>query len=267
MARLSYRELPEKNDLVIGVVKSIKKHGIYMDLKEYEDVEGYCHISEIAGTFIRNIRNFVKIGEMRVAKVQRVDENKKQVDVSLKRVSDQLKRDKMQQYKQQNAAAAMIHLISEKTGKKEDDILDEIEEEMIKSSGSLYHGFEEVAALEEEAFDNINIPEEFQEIILEVAKASIQISTVPITATLGLRSFANDGVEQVKQLLLAAEDKAKEFKEVDYEITTVGAPHYRIFLEARTYDEVNEAYEGIENRLKEASETLDVEYKLERKKR
>lgn len=267
MARISTRDLPRKNSLVIGIVKSIKKHGIYMELKEYEEVEGYCHISEIAGTFIRNIRNFVKIGEMRVAKVLRVDEKNGQVDLSLKRVSDQLKRDKMLEYKRHNAAIAMINLVSEKTGKTLDEILDLIEDEMYDKFGSLYGGFEEIAAREEDSFKGISIPEELHDVVLEVVKASIQISTVPISATLGLRSFANDGVEHVRKMLLAAEEEAIKFKDVDYEITTIGAPHYRIYLEARSYDEVSEAYNAIEAALVESSKNLNVEYKLDRKKK
>ena len=57
------KKIPQKNDLVLVVVNNITNHGIYCDLKEYDGITAYCHISEIAGTFIRNIRNFVKVGQ------------------------------------------------------------------------------------------------------------------------------------------------------------------------------------------------------------
>ena len=111
------KKIPQKNDLVLVVVNNITNHGIYCDLKEYDGITAYCHISEIAGTFIRNIRNFVKVGQNTVAKVLRVSPENNQVDISLKRVNDSHKRDKIQEYKRQNAAIAICKLIAEKLGK------------------------------------------------------------------------------------------------------------------------------------------------------
>ena len=96
------KKIPQKNDLVLVVVNNITNHGIYCDLKEYDGITAYCHISEIAGTFIRNIRNFVKVGQNTVAKVLRVSPENNQVDISLKRVNDSHKRDKIQEYKRRH---------------------------------------------------------------------------------------------------------------------------------------------------------------------
>ena len=42
---MSRRNLPETGDLVIGTVKSIFDHGVYVDLDEYENLQAYCHVS------------------------------------------------------------------------------------------------------------------------------------------------------------------------------------------------------------------------------
>jgi len=258
--------MPEKNDLVLVVVRDITKHGIYCDLKEYEGITAYCHISEIAGTFIRNIRNFVKVGQNSVAKVLRVNYDNKQVDISLKRVNDSHKREKLQEYKHQNAAIAMCKLVGEKVKKSTDEIRNIIERPLVANFGSMYSGFEETAASEGEALDNLDIDEKIKKAMIEVAAISIQISTVDVTATLGVRSFAPDGVDHVKKLLKAAEKAAKKFDEVDSEITTLGSPQYRIHLEGRSYDEVLEVLDSIEEEMEKSSKKLDVEYILERKK-
>ena len=102
--------------------------------------------------------------------------------------------------------------------------------------------------------------------ILDIVAISIQISTVNVSADLGVRSFAPDGVEHVKSLLKSAEETANKFTEVNSKITTLGSPQYRINLEGRSYDEVLEVLDSIESELNTISKSLNVEYVIERKK-
>lgn len=267
MGRISRKKLPEKHDLVIGVVTKILKHGVYINLKEYESMLGYCHISEVAGAWIRNIRNFVRIDQNVVAKVLRVSPTG-QIDVSLKRVSEQLRKEKIQEYKHQNSAIAMVKLIAEKLGKSIDEIRDIIEDPLTETYGSMYDGFEELAAIGMESIEGFEFFADLAQIMHEIAEASIQISTVSITSTLGIRSFASNGIEQIKLLLNAAEDAANQFPDVKNEITSIGAPVYRIFLEGLSFLDVDEVYQNIEKALEEKGKQLELlEYKLEREEK
>lgn len=264
MTVLSRKALPDKGDHIIGVITKIQKHGIYIDLKEYEKIVGYCPIGEVASTWIRNIRNFVRIGQIVVAKVLRVDENKGQVDLSIKRVSDQQKREKNLEYKHQNSAIAMLRLISEKYKKSPEEVREIIEDKLLEVYGTLYDALEELSIVGLPAIEEFGFPEKLTEIMHEVAAASIQITTVDISAILRLRSFASDGVFQVKQMLKTAEETAKSFIDITSEITSIGAPSYRIHLVGLSFQEVDEAFSAIENALKEESRELDVEYEVKR---
>ncbi|MCH7662413.1 MAG: S1 RNA-binding domain-containing protein [Chloroflexi bacterium] len=264
MAVLSRKAFPERHDLIVGVVTKIRKHGVYIRLKEFNDIVGYCHIGEVAGAWIRNIRNFVRIDQEVIAKVLRVDEKTRQVDLSIKRVSDQLKKDKRQEYKRQNSALAMTKLIADKYGKSVEEIREIIEDKMTQVYGSLYDGFEEMVAVGMEAVNDFKFPSKLNEIMLDIAEASIQISMVVISATLGIRSFASDGVLQVKQLLQAAEEEFNDNPEVSGEVTSIGAPSYRLHLEGYSYPEVNDVYISIEKALAKKKQELDLEYKIVR---
>ncbi|MCE7735987.1 MAG: hypothetical protein GPJ54_13985, partial [Candidatus Heimdallarchaeota archaeon] len=67
-------------------------------------------------------------------------------------------------------------------------------------------------------------------------------------------------------LLLLAEKEAKKFPDTTNEITTVGSPQYRVYLEGRTYPEISEVYISIEKALEEGGKLLDVEYKMVQQK-
>ena len=56
-------ELPEVGEIVIATVTRIMDQGAYVTLDEYNNIQGFLHISEIATGWIRNVEKFVRMGE------------------------------------------------------------------------------------------------------------------------------------------------------------------------------------------------------------
>lgn len=69
-------------EIVTGCVTGIEKYGVFINLDEY--YSGLIHISEISSSFVRNINDYVKIGETIKVKVLEEDEKKHQVKLSIK---------------------------------------------------------------------------------------------------------------------------------------------------------------------------------------
>ena len=51
---------PEEGELVVATIKTVKQNGAYVDLDEYEGIEGFIFIGEIASGWVKNIRGFVR---------------------------------------------------------------------------------------------------------------------------------------------------------------------------------------------------------------
>ncbi len=69
----------KSGEIVTGCVTGIEKYGVFVNLDEYYN--GLIHISEISNNFVRNIHDYVKIGETIRAKV--LEENPKEHHVKL----------------------------------------------------------------------------------------------------------------------------------------------------------------------------------------
>ena len=76
----------KKNDIVRGKVTGIESYGIFLLLDD--NVTGLIHISEISDSFVKNIADYVEIGEVIQAKVLEVNEEDHKVRLSLKEFSD-----------------------------------------------------------------------------------------------------------------------------------------------------------------------------------
>ena len=71
-----------KNDVVLGLVTGIENYGIFISLDEY--YSGLIHISEISDDFVRNVNNYVSIGETIKVRVLEVDDELFQLKLSIK---------------------------------------------------------------------------------------------------------------------------------------------------------------------------------------
>ena len=75
----------KKGKIVKGTVTGIEEYGAFVSLDEY--YTGLIHISEISHGYVKNIRNFVNIGDVIDVEVLDVDEETLQVKLSIKNIN------------------------------------------------------------------------------------------------------------------------------------------------------------------------------------
>ena len=78
--------------IVTGCVTGIEKYGIFVSLDEY--YSGLIHISEISDSFVRNIGDYVSIGETIKVKIIEANDNDFHVKLSIKDIDYRLNKKK-----------------------------------------------------------------------------------------------------------------------------------------------------------------------------
>lgn len=73
-----------KGNIVTGCVTGIEDYGIFVGLDNY--YSGLIHISEISDSFVRNISDYVNIGETINVEVLEVNDNNFHVKLSIKNI-------------------------------------------------------------------------------------------------------------------------------------------------------------------------------------
>ena len=79
-------------EYVTGCVTGIEKYGIFVSLDEYYN--GLIHISEISSNYVRNVNDYVKIGETIRAKVISENPRSHQVKLTIKDIDYRITRKK-----------------------------------------------------------------------------------------------------------------------------------------------------------------------------
>ncbi len=72
----------KKGKIVSGLVTGVEKYGIFVGLDEF--YSGLIHISEISSGFVKDVNEFVQVGETIYAKILDVDQENCHVKLSIK---------------------------------------------------------------------------------------------------------------------------------------------------------------------------------------
>ncbi len=263
---LMKKELPDVGELVVATVKEVYDYGAYLSLDEYGGLEAYLPWSEVASRWVRSIHDVVKPGQKIVVKVIRVNKRRRQVDVSLKRVTDSERKRKMMEWKRAQKAEKILEIVAQKLGKSLEEAYREVGWKLEEAYGELMAAFEEAAIRGEEVLRKAGIPEEWVKPLYEEILRHVEVKQVRIAGIITARSYAGDGVERVRKTLLAVKEAVKAAGDVKVRLYTVGAPRYRLELEGYEYKVLEKALENGLSEGERVAKELGVEFSFQRER-
>jgi translation initiation factor 2 subunit 1 len=224
-------DLPEEGELVVGTVQNVKNFGAFVSLDEYGSKEAFIHVSEIATGWVKYIRDYVKEGQKIVCKVIEVDKSKGHVNLSLKQVNDHQRREKIQQWKNENKARKIIDILAERVKAEPSVFFDEVGPKLIESFGTLYASLE-AAVADRNALKKAHISGSWTEAFIQIAEENITSSKVKVDGILEVSSPKPDGVDDIRNALMEGVVEGDDF---GVQIQYIGAPKYRVVVVAPDY--------------------------------
>ena len=238
------KEWPASGDMVVIKIKRVNPFGATVDLLEYPGKEGFIHISNVANSWVKNIRSFVSEGQVRVASTMRVDPNKNSIDLSLRKVSSQQEKRKMSDYKRENRACKIFENLCTELKDDPAKTYEEVAKPLIDEFGDLYSVFENIKINSPEVLNHVNISDKWKKALIEYTDQFISIPEVHIKGILSITSNDPDGSEIIKKALISV-------KAEDVKLTYISAPRYGIDVSAPDYPtaeiKIDESIEKIVN--------------------
>ncbi len=244
------QELPEQGEIVLSTVTKVMDHGAYVTLDEYNDIQGFLHISEIAPGWIRAVSRYVKEGEKKVLLVKKVNPGRGDIDLSLKQVSKDQKKRKLLEVKKFEKEKTLLQSVKEKAKLSDEDI-EKLEDSLYSKYDSIYDAFTEIARNGIGKIKGLKIPKKTLSALEDVC-SKIKLPSVEIRGIMELTSNKPDGVEIIKKILL---DIIKKDKQID--VIYLGAPRYRISITSEDFKSAEKALKPI---------LAEVQQKIEKKK-
>lgn len=253
---------PQEGEVVLCRVTKIHTHGVFVHLEEYGK-SGMIHISEIAPGRIRNMREFVKEDKIIVCVVLRTNQEKGYIDLSLRRVSSTLRRNKINQIKQEQKAEKIIEFLGKELKKPVQALYKEITGPIFQKYLTLYGCFEDIVA-EKVKLADLGVKKEYIKQLEDLVKQRIKPTIVYIGGDLQIVSYEPNGVQIAKQILQKAKISGGEAVDIKY----LGGGKYKFLVHAGEYKDAEKILrETIETAEKTAGKTeTQVMFYREQKK-
>ena len=217
------QDLPEQGEIILATITKLMDHGAYVTLDEYNEIQGFLHISEIAPGWIRAVNRFVKEGEKKVLLVKKVNPQRGDIDLSLKQVSNDQKKQKLKEVKKYEKGNTLLQNLKEKAELTDKDI-EKFEDSVFSKYESIYDGFIDIARNGISVVKDIKISKKILPHLEDIC-SRIKLPSVEIRGVMEISNKDSDGINIIKKILL---DATKKDSNID--ITYLGAPKYRISL-------------------------------------
>jgi translation initiation factor 2 subunit 1 len=252
------QDFPEVGEIVVATVTRIMDQGAYVALDEYNNIQGFLHVSEIATGWIRNVEKFLKVGEKKVLLVKRVDIRRSEIDLSLKQISSDQKKKKLLELKRAEKEEGLIENLKSRANLSEAE-MEKIENALIEKFDSIYDAFSEVSAKGIVILENFNLSQKVMTVIAELG-SKIQVPHVEIRGILELTCNKPNGIDIIRNALLDATTN----KKMDVSVTYIGAPKYRITITAQNFKEAEKELKPIISTVQDTIEKKGGTFKFTR---
>ena len=251
------QELPEQGEIVLATITKIMDHGVYVSLDEYDEIQGFLHISEIAPGWIRSVSRFVREGEKKVLLVKKVNPKRGDIDLSLKQVSNDQKKQKLKEVKKYEKGKTLLQSVQEKA-KLSDNEIEKLEDSIYSKFDSVYDAFIEIGRNGINSIKELKLNKKTLSAIEEVC-SKIKLPSVEIRGIMEITNTKSNGVEIIKKTLL---DAMKKNSTID--ITYLGAPKYRLSIKAEDFKIAEKSLKPIIEEIQKNMEKKNGSFKFTR---
>ena len=233
LKNLSPSDFPEVGELVVATCTKITPHGGYFSIENYEilgETAGFVHISELSRTWVRNIRKHIREGQKAVCRVMRVTQNRQEVDLSIRRVSDSQKRETLQLHKQELRARGIIKAVAERLGI--EDVNRNIIDPLEIKYGNLFSVLEMARDDGESVITSAGLSKQLAEELVLTATKELERASVSLSAKAKISSYDPAGIDLIKEAFEVASETTLKKKALDVSVHVNSAPEYKIVINA-----------------------------------
>ena len=253
------QELPEIGEIVIATIKKTGDHGAYVSLDEYDNIQGFLHISEIAPGWVRKVTKYVKEGDKKVLLVKKIQEDRAEIDLSLKQISKEQRKKKLLDVKRFEKEQGILKNIQDKVKLSSEEV-DQLEDKLLSKYKSVYDAMIEIGTKNISVIDDLEISEKIKKTIDDLSK-KIKLPTVEIRGILEITNNKSNGIEIIRKILL---DAIKESQNEKIEILYLGAPKYRLSIIAQDFKTAEKTLKPILEKIEKNTSKQNGTFKFSR---
>mmetsp|Transcript_6508 Transcript_6508/g.17410 ORF Transcript_6508/g.17410 Transcript_6508/m.17410 type:complete len:304 (+) Transcript_6508:79-990(+) len=249
--RMYENPYPEPDDVVMVLVKDIQDVGAYVQLIEYNHIQGMIMLSELSRRRIRSVNRLLRVGGHEVVVVVRVDKEKGYIDLSKSRVTaEDIVRMEDRWNKARTVHSIMRH-VAETTEVDLENLYVRVGWPLYRRFGHAYDAFRAAVADPGVVLKDLDISELERSELLKNIERKLKPQPTKLRADIEVTCFDFEGIDAIKAALGAGEATSTESCPI--RIKLVAPPLYVVttsVLEKKDgYDALERALDAIKSEI------------------
>ncbi|MCW6159972.1 MAG: S1 RNA-binding domain-containing protein [Candidatus Micrarchaeales archaeon] len=220
------KKVPLVGELVIAQISKIMPFGAYCRLPEYSNLEVFLPIKEVSSGWIKNIHEFIHEGQNVVCKVVFYDRERQTIDVSIKKVTPQDAKQKINTFNLEKRLDALFAQAVKASG------LGQQKAELANAAlveFNTYTNLMRNAAEQTKEFDASKLPKKLKDALQKLIETSKKKKKYEVSYIMKISTFnTKSGATELRGIFSAMADKGVR---VNY----VSAPKYHLEAEGTDY--------------------------------
>ncbi|KAI9296727.1 hypothetical protein K502DRAFT_323652 [Neoconidiobolus thromboides FSU 785] len=242
---------PEVDEVVMVNVRSIAEVGAYVNLLEYDNIEGMVLLSELSRKRIRSVQKIIRVGRNEVVVVMRVDKEKGYIDLSKRRVSPEEVIKAEEKFNKSKAVHSIMRHVAEKKSIDLESLYQQFGWPLYKKYGHAYDAFRLAITEPDSVFESLEIEPSIKEELLNKIRSKLTPQPTKFRADIEVTCFGYDGIDTIKAALTAGEECSNESNQI--KIKLVAPPLYVMITNSV---DKNEGVEVLEKAIGKIEEIL-----------
>jgi len=232
--RMYENPYPEVDDFVLVQVKHVAEMGAYVELLEYNNIEGMILLSELSRRRIRSINKLIRVGRQEVVVVLRVDKDKGYIDLSKRRVSPEDIQKCEEKFNKSKQVHSIMRNVSEICKIRQEELYKMFCWDLYKRFGHAEDAFKLALTEPDKVLGKYNLSNEVRDALLKQVARRLTPQAIKIRADLELSCFTYDGIDAIKAALKAGESASTD--DMHVKIKLVAPPLYVMMTTAMDKD-------------------------------
>ncbi len=247
------KDAPKKGDYVICTIKEVDDISVRVVLEEYENFRGIIPVDEVSSKRISNLREVVKEGMLVVCYVIDVDPSTRVATLSLKRVDENRKKAKIQEYKKERQAYMVLLDFCRRESLDISNILDKLLYNEHKKK--LYEIFTETYIEGPKVLESYGVNKKVANKLYKYLKENYNVPKYELKIKIDAYTLRGDGLIALKEFL-------KGIIKLGFEVKYLGSPTYYIYTFSYNPKEIAEKRRKLLEYLENKSKELDIIYEI-----
>ncbi|GAB2275252.1 hypothetical protein Dimus_010012 [Dionaea muscipula] len=222
--RMYEARYPEVDMAVMIQVKNIADMGAYVQLLEYNNIEGMILLSELSRRRIRSVNSLIKVGRIEPVMVLRVDKEKGYIDLSKRRVSEEDIQTCEERYNKSKLVHSIMRHVAETMNTDLEDLYVRIGWPLYRKYGHAFEAFKLIVADPDSILNSLSyevkeagadgqevtkvvpaVTPEIKDALVKNIRRRMTPQPLKIRADIEMKCFQFDGVLHIKEAMRKAE--------------------------------------------------------------